>query len=103
MNEVEYVDGEKASLTANAILQNTFVQVDDEGNIHVLFDEMIDHRCTELALKQADTFIITSSGNMQCQETTNGWDMLVLWKDGSTTWVPRKIWDYGVSWISEVI
>ena len=30
--EVEYVDGHKASLTANAIAQNMFAQVDDEGN-----------------------------------------------------------------------
>ena len=64
MYEVEYVDGHKTSLTANAITQNMFAQVNDKGNIHVLFDKIIDHRSTTLALKQANTFIITSSGSM---------------------------------------
>ena len=51
MYEVKYVDGHKASLTANAISQNMFAQVDDEGNRHLLFDKIIYHRCTELSLK----------------------------------------------------
>ena len=51
--EVEYVDGHKASLTANAIAQNMFAQVDDEGNRHLLFEKIIDHCHTALALKQA--------------------------------------------------
>ena len=63
MYDVEYIDGHKASLTANAITQNMFAQVDDKGNIHVLFEEIIDHRHTALALKQADAFIVTSIGN----------------------------------------
>ena len=88
--EVKYVDGHKASLTANAIAQNMFAQVDDEGNRHVLFDAIIYHRDTALSLKQADAFIVASSGNRQRQETTKVWDMLILWKDGSTTRVPLK-------------
>ena len=63
MYEVEYFDGKKASLTANATAQNIFAQFDNEGNRHVLFDKIIDHCCTALALKKADTFIVTSSGN----------------------------------------
>ena len=70
MYEVKYVDGNKDSLTANAISQNMFTQVDNEGNRHVIFDKIIDHRCTALTLKQADAFIVTSSGNMRRQETT---------------------------------
>ena len=54
--EVEYVDGNKASLTANAMTQNMFSQIDDKGNRHVLFDKIINHRRTALALTQADAF-----------------------------------------------
>ena len=61
--EVEYADGHKSSVTANAITQNMFSQVDDKGNIHVLFDEIINHCHATLALKQDDTFIVTSIGN----------------------------------------
>ena len=32
MYEVEYLDGEHASLSANHIVENLFTQVDDEGN-----------------------------------------------------------------------
>ena len=88
--EVEYVDGHKASLTANAIAQNMFAQVDDKGNRHVLFEEIIDHFSTTLALKQADAFIVTSIGNMRRRETTKGCYMIVRWKDSSKTWVPLK-------------
>ena len=57
--EVKYVDRQKASLTANAIAQNIFAKMDDKGNINVLFDKIINHRHTALALKQADAFIVT--------------------------------------------
>ena len=41
--EVEYVDGHKASLTASDIALNMFAPVNDKGNRHVLFEEIIDH------------------------------------------------------------
>ena len=88
--EVEYDDRHKASLNVNAIAQNMFAQVDDKGNRHVLFDEIIDHRQTALALKQAYIFIFTSSGNRRCRETTKGWDMLIRWKYVLTTWFPLE-------------
>ena len=44
MYEVEYQDGTKASLVANYIAENMFAQVDQEGNCHVLLDEIIDYR-----------------------------------------------------------
>ena len=40
--EVEYPDGNKASIDSNEIAENMFAQVDGEGNIHVLFEEIID-------------------------------------------------------------
>ena len=42
--EVEYLDGYRTSLAANAIAENLFSQVDEEGNMHVLFDAIINHR-----------------------------------------------------------
>ena len=49
--EVDYADGHKASLTSNTIEKNMSARVDNERNRHVLFVEIIDHRCTTLALK----------------------------------------------------
>jgi hypothetical protein len=59
MYEVEYPDGHKASLAANAIAENMFAQVDDEGNRHVLFEEIIDHRADGSEIKQQDAFTTT--------------------------------------------
>ena len=41
--EVVYLDGHKASLDANIIAENIFSPVDKEGNIFVLFYEIVDH------------------------------------------------------------
>ena len=90
MYEVEYVDGEKAALSANHIAENLFAQVDDEGNRHVLMHEIIDHRTNGLEVKQQDAFLTTKMGTKRRRETTKGWELLVEWKDGSTTWVALK-------------
>ena len=42
MYEVEYQDGTTVSLAANYIAENLVAQVDQEGNRHVLLDELID-------------------------------------------------------------
>ena len=44
MYEVEYADGHKVSMAENTIAINMFAQVDEDGNRHVLFDEITDHR-----------------------------------------------------------
>ena len=90
MYEVEYPDGHKASLSANAIAQNMFAQVDEEGNRHVLFDAIIDHRVDGTEVKAMDAFITNKVGHKRRHETTKGWEILVQWKDGSTTWVKLK-------------
>ena len=88
--EVEYQDGHKASMTANAIAQNLFAQVDAEGNRHGLFDEIVDHRTDGTEVKQQDAFLTTRTGTRRRRETTKGWEILVQWKDQSTTWIALK-------------
>ena len=90
MYEVEYADGHKASLAANAIAENMFAQVDDEGNRYQLLSEIIDHRTNGSEITQQDAFVTTRTGTKRRRETTKGWEILVEWKDGSTTWVQLK-------------
>ena len=90
MYEVEYQDGYKASLTANAIVHNLFAQVYKEGNRHVLFDEILDHRTNGLEIKQKDAFVMNKTGTKRRKETTQGHDLLLGWKDGISTWVALK-------------
>lgn len=90
MYEVEFMDGYKTSLAANTIAENLFAQIDDEGNRHVLFQEIIDHRTNGKQLLQQDAFITTRTGTRRRRETTVGWELCVQWKDLSTTWVALK-------------
>ena len=90
MYEMEFVDGEKASLSGNYIAENLFAQVDDEGNCHVLMKEIINYQTNGTELKQQDTFVTTKMGTKRRQETTKGWELLIEWKDGSTNWVSFK-------------
>ena len=79
MYEVEYQDGHKLSLSANAIPQNMFAQVDEEGNRHILFQEIVDHSVDGKEIKQKDAFITTKTGNRRLRKTTQGWEILVQW------------------------
>ena len=88
--EVEYAGVYKASLSENTISLNMFSQVDDEGNRHVLFDQIIDHRVDGSEIKHMDAFIMSKNGGRRRKETTRGWELLVQWKDGSTTWEGLK-------------
>ena len=88
--EVEYPDGYKASLTANAIAENLFAQVDDEGNRFVLLDSIVDHRVDGSQVQGEDAFITSPHGGKKRVETTKGWEILVQWKDRSTSWESMK-------------
>jgi hypothetical protein len=87
---VEFLDGHKESLSANLIAQHLFSQIDEEGNRHVLLDDIIDHRKTDSAVDKQDAFVIMSNGVKRRKETTQGWQILCQWKDGSTNWVALK-------------
>ena len=88
--EVEYADGHKASMAANTIARNLFAQVDAESNYYALFDKISDHRTDSKEINPQDAFITAKNGIQRRQETTAGWEMLVQWKDRSTTWVSLK-------------
>ena len=60
--KVEYVDGEKPALSANPIAENMFVQIEEEGNRHILMGKITDHLFDESAVKIQGAFITTSSG-----------------------------------------
>ena len=90
MYEVEYLDGECASLSANHIAENLFAQVDNEGNQQVLMKKIIDNCTSGQEVKQQDTFITLRTGTKRRRETTKGWEILIEWKDGSMNWVALK-------------
>ena len=85
MYEVEYADGSKQALAANVIAENMLASVDQEGHHHLLLDLIIDTRKMAEAVSKEDAFVKSSNGTRRRRETTKGWEVLVQWKDGSTT------------------
>jgi hypothetical protein len=90
MYEVEYPGGNEASLATNAFAENMFAQVNNKGSCHLLFEEIIHHRTDGTEVKQQDASLTTGNSNKCQRETKKGWEILIQWKDGSSTWVSMK-------------
>ena len=88
--EVEYLDGYKASLAANAIAENLFAQIDEEGNRFVTMESIMDHRVDGTQITKDCEFIKTQNGGKRRKQTTKGWEILLQWKDGTSTWEKLK-------------
>ena len=56
-----------------------------EGNRNFLFQEIVEHRYDGTEVKEQDAFITTLTGTKRRIDTTKGVEVLVQWKDGSTT------------------
>ena len=88
--EVEYPDGHQVALAANTIAANMIAQVDDEGHRTLLLQDVVNHRVNGREVKKADAFITSRNGGRRRRETRRGWEILIQWKDGSTTWEALK-------------
>jgi hypothetical protein len=89
--DVEFNDGEVREYSANVIAENMYSQVDANGYSHTLLESIIDYTKDESAVDRDDMYIQTKSGQRRIRQTTIGWKLLVLWKDGSEEWIPLKI------------
>ena len=88
--EIEYDDGTTDAYFANVIAENLYSQVDDEGSQHLVISEISDHRKNATALSVADGFTISSNGNKVPKKTTQGWELLIEWKDGTSDWIALR-------------
>ena len=87
MYKVEYFDGFTTSMAANSIAENMFAQVDEEVNCHDLCDKIVEHRCNGNQVKMQDAFSTNTRGVKRRLPTKKGWEILVKWKNVSTTWI----------------
>ena len=79
--EVEFPDDSIGTYTANVIAENLAAQADVETHPYDLFIGIEDHRRTD------DSLMFEDSNNPNLM-TTLGWDMLVKWANGITSWLP---------------
>lgn len=88
--EIEYDDGTTDRYYANIIAENLYSQVDSEGNRHLVFKEMVDHKSDGSAIIKQDGYTISKNGNKVSKKTTRGWQLCVEWRDGTTDWIDLK-------------
>jgi hypothetical protein len=88
--EVELDDGTTDRYFANQIAENIWAQVDTEGRQVLVMQEICDHRKNERAIPIADGYTIKRNGEKVPKVTTDGWELLVEFKDGTTEWVKLK-------------
>ena len=73
------------SMLGNKSLMQTMMQS------KAILDEIIDYRKNAaVAISDDDRYIIGANGNRHPRQTTKGWELCVLWKDKSTSWVALK-------------
>jgi hypothetical protein len=67
-----------------------YAQVNDEGNMFQLLDEIMDHEKDNTVIDIANGTVTSLSGNVKPKIPTQGWQLLVMWKDKFTSWVKLK-------------
>ena len=60
--EVEFIDGSTEAYTANIVAEVMYLQVDEEGNSHVMLNEIIDHHKNKSAVSHDDVYVPSRSG-----------------------------------------
>ena len=84
------MDGLVDKYTANIIAENMFTQVDDEGNQYLIMNEITYHRKDNTAIPISYGITRGYNGNESPKITKYSWELLVKWKDGSTSWMKLK-------------
>jgi hypothetical protein len=67
-----------------------FSQIDNEGQSYAILQEIVDHHKNGHALTADDCFYTAKNGRRHAKQTTRGWEILVEWKDGTSSWQPMK-------------
>jgi Reverse transcriptase (RNA-dependent DNA polymerase) len=80
--QVEFDDGHVEAYSANIIAENLYEQVDSEGRVHRMIEEIVEHKKTKGALTQEEF----EQRKGQKRQTTKGWKICIKWKDGSLSW-----------------
>jgi hypothetical protein len=85
--DVEFHDGNINEHAANTLAENMFSQVNPKGYNTTLLKEIIDYRRDDSAVALENKYLKTRSGQRRLRKTTQGWEVLVAWKDGTESWV----------------
>jgi hypothetical protein len=88
--KVEFPDGSTKTYSTNLIVDNLYLQVNDEGHQYQLLSVITDHRSYRSAIAKEDGMFLDKKGTSKPKMMTRGWEFLITWKDGSSSWVKLK-------------
>jgi hypothetical protein len=94
--EVEWHDGHREQMFANTIAENLFAQVDDEGNRHVLFKDIIAHQYSDKAMTEVEAIITACDGRRQFKPTTKSSTNQIPLKDAKDSY-PVQLAEYAIA------
>ena len=61
--DIEFTDGAIERYTVNVIAENMFAQVDEEGNMYMILQEIVDHKRDNSAMPMAEGMYQTRTGS----------------------------------------
>ena len=67
----------------NVIVKNMLSQVYDEGYSVTHVDSIVDHKRDDSSVYNSKKYFVTRRGQRCLSKTTQGYKILVVWKDGS--------------------
>ena len=88
--EIYFKDGTRDEYTVNIIVENMYAQLDYQGHQSQLLAEIKDHQKDGKAISKEEGKISYANVTDRYNITTRGWQLMVMWKDGSTYWIQLK-------------
>eukprot|EP00804_Cyclotella_cryptica_P025206 CCRYP_010330-RA/>CCRYP_010330-RA protein AED:0.37 eAED:0.37 QI:0/0/0/1/1/1/2/0/416 len=85
--EVELEDGTVDRYCANQIAEYIWAQVNSEGREHLVMHELVDHQKNCRAIPIERGYTIDCHCVKRPKITLDGWEVLMGWKEGSTSWL----------------
>ena len=79
------------TMSANIIDNNILVQYNEEGEMHTMLYEIIDHLISPGAVKITDRHYENNYGFKRRKRTASVWEVYIKWKDRSIYWVAMNI------------
>ena len=86
--QLQFPDGRVEEYSMNIIMENIANQVDDYGYDVGIFQEISGHRFNEDAIQPGPSATTSVNGREKPVITTKGCEILIKWKDQSSTWIP---------------
>jgi hypothetical protein len=89
--DIKFTDaGIMEKYAMNVIANNMYAQVDNKGNMFHFLLKIMDHKKDGMVINISDGKTTLANGNVKPKITTKGLMLLVMWKDGLTSWVKLK-------------